>query len=472
MAVAYNNFSPQGPRRPQVGPQARPRVRVPMGGGPVGGGPMGGAPAVPRESRLNRAASGACRFVKPLVPYIKGAGAVGAALSAGSALVSDVGKTAENRTFPKAGAVADETRRLQGEADGFIDRETEGLKGALPYVGGLMTDIYDNTSELYNDIFPGQGPGIELAPGAVQGIADAKRKPDATSRGQSATGGSTSKYDDLLLNMLSGGGQGSQAPLAAPAPMAPQAPTNDSYFINNQTGAAPGEKQQFRDLPGTTLNASQPQQLPGGVQGQTPEYESPMVKAVDGLNLAQFDASKDSFGDILAKRFQNVNEGGKLLSAQAQMREQGEQRTRETEDRVFNADLLEQQQNSAYRDGNLALGRDQLIEQARSSDIGDIVSMRNTDVSAQGRGTKPMTAAEQVKNQDAQRELSYRQFPTAPSGFADAVPGLLAKGFTMEQVQDSFNYVSAAQAQSTGTSVEELDAANLYAAIAARLGVR
>jgi hypothetical protein len=296
--------------------------------------------------------------------------------------------------------------------------------------------------------------------------------PAATSRGQSATGGSTSKYDDLLLNMLSGGGQGSQAPLAAPAPMAPQAPTNDSYFINNQTGAAPGEKQQFRDLPGTTLNAAQPPQLPGGVQGQAPEYESPMVKAVDGLNLAQFDASKDSFGDILAKRFQNVNEGGKLLSAQAQMREQGEQRKRQTEDRVFDADLLEQQQNSAYRDGNLALGRDQLIEQARSSDIGDIVTLRGQDMSARGKAPKPMTSAEQVKDRAAKLELSYQQFPTAPSGFAEAVPGLMAKGLTMEQIQDSFNYVSEAQVQNTGTPVEELDAASLYAAIAARLGVR
>jgi hypothetical protein len=471
MAVAYNNFSPQGPRRPQVGPQARPRVRVPMGGGPVGGGPMGGAPAVPRESLLNRAASGAGRFVKPLVPYMKGAGPVGAALTVGSTLMSDVGKTAENRTFPKAGAVADETRRLQGEADGFIDRETEGLKGALPYVGGLMTDVKDRVSNFYGG-GPDLGPGIELTPGAVQGIADSKRMPAATPADQSAAGGSTSKYDDLLLNMLSGGGRGQQAPLAAPTPMVPEAATNDSYFINNQTGAAPGEKQQFRDLPGTTLNAAQPPQLPGGVQGQAPEYESPMVKAVDGLNLAQFDASKDSFGDILAKRFQNVNEGGKLLSAQAQMREQGEQRKRETEDRVFDADLLEQQQNSAYRDGNLALGRDQLIEQARSSDIGDIVSMRNTDVSSQGRGPKPMTAAEQVKNQAAERELSYQQFPTAPSGFADAVPGLLAKGATREQVQDAFDYVSAAQVQSTGTPVEELNAANLYAAIAARLDIR
>ncbi|MCP3670674.1 MAG: hypothetical protein GY814_09610, partial [Gammaproteobacteria bacterium] len=263
-------------------------------------------PKVPKVPFSERAGTAIGKFMKPLIPYAKVIPGVGTAATVAGTLMSDVNKTPENRTFPKAGAVADETRRLQGEADGFVAREMEGLKGAFPLVGGLMHDVKDRVANYYGN--SDLGPGIELTPGAAEaertGIP--YKAPVAAPTETSASTGpaSTSAYDLILAQL---GGQGQSEPEAAPV-----AVPNESYFINNQTGVAPGEKQYFRDLPGTTLNDPKPQlpqQLPAATQGQSPQYESPMAAATKNLNLARFDASEDSFGDLLAKRLHNVSEG-------------------------------------------------------------------------------------------------------------------------------------------------------------------
>ena len=122
-------------------------------------------PKIPFNERAGTAVG---KFVRPLMPFIRAIPGIGTALTIGGTLMSDVDKTEEERTFPRAGAVADETRRLQGEADGFFAREKEGLKGALPLVGGLMRDVYDRVSNFYGS-GPDLGPGIELTPGAKEG---------------------------------------------------------------------------------------------------------------------------------------------------------------------------------------------------------------------------------------------------------------------------------------------------------------
>lgn len=435
------------------------------------------APKVPKADFGTRAG----KFVKPLVPFARAIPGVGTALAVGGTLMSDVDQAPEDRTFPKAGAVADETRRLQGEADGFIAREKEGLKGALPLVGGLMTDVYDRVSNFYGD-GPDLGPGIEHTPGAAEALANPSKAPVVPPVTPAATGPATtsgSKYDDLLLAQLGGQGQ----PEAAPA--APTVKPNDSYFINNQTGEAPGEKQYFRDLPGTTLNDPQPQSQPGlpqrlpTAQGQNSAYESPMVAATKNLNLAQFDGHKDSFGDLLSKRLHNVNEGGKLIPALAQTKEAEEQQRRSEVDREFGLESLTQEQDNKYNTNTLALGRDELTGMNRRSNLDNLVRLRNTDVVSEtskanalvrGAATanKPRTPKQQLEDQNANIELDYRAYPNAPEGFVDEISTLMSTGASREQIQAAYKEVVGLSI-AAGRPENELDPRKLAQDVAAEL---
>ena len=422
------------------------------------------------------------RFVKPLVPYARAVPGIGTALAVGGTLMSDSDKAPENRTFPKASAVADETRRLQGEADGFFAREAEGLKGALPLVGGLMHDVKDRVANFYGNPFgiglPDLGPGIELTPGAAEGVKTgipykapvetSSATPPATPAGAATTSGS--KYDDLLLAQLSGSGQ-------PKAPEVVSARPNDSYFINNQGGEKPGEKQYFRDLPGTTLNDPQPQaglpqRLPATEQGSDVPYQSPMVAATENLNLARFNKN-DTYSDLLGKRLYNIGEGQSLIPASARTAEAEERRRRGETDREFGLDSLELSQNKEYDDNNLALGRDELEGRDRRSNIDNLVRLRGQDVvsetSRANANTRaaatPLSYEDQLSEQDALTELNLRDFTGAPAGFAEAATNFMHGGASRAQVRNAYNKVAAEQAAAFKTSVDELDAQKLYDAV-------
>ena len=435
----------------------------------------------PKIPFMQRAGTAAGTAVGKALPYLKALPVIGTAATIAGTLMSDVGKIEEERTFPRAGAVADETRRLQDEADGFIAREAEGLKGAFPLVGGMMLDVKDRVSSFYGNLYdkmtggPNVPSSMELTPSAAEAIANPPRKPAPTpassSTNISATNRFSSPYDALLLDRL---GRQDQAEVA------PTELVNNSYFINKQTGVAPGERQYFKDLPGTTLGKSElPQKLPDRTKEQSPAYESPMVAATKNLNLAHFDARKDSYGDLLSKWLHNVNEGGKLMPALAQTKERAEQQRRSETNRQFGFDALKLGQDEAYQSGTLELGTQELEERRRSSDISNIVRLRGQDLTAQTRTAlagakgepKALSYADQLDEQTALTELSLQQFSTAPPGFAEAVPSLVQQGASLEQIQDAFNRISAAQVAAFKTPVGELDPQKLYDAVARELGL-
>jgi len=399
------------------------------------------------------------------------------------AMLLDRSNAPEDRFLPHFGEVADSldfNARAAYDKGGVLPALGEVGKAIVPAVGGLMRDAGDtlvpdfihNAFADFKGLGPDLGPGIEHTPGAAAAIANQGRKPAPTPAGATASATSpTSKYDDLLLKALSG--QDQETPASTE-------PVDNNYFINHQTGRAPGEKQYFRDLPQAfPPKATLPQQLPDQAEGQSPAYESPLVAATENLNLPQIDASKDSYGDLLGKRLELVNEGGKLIPALARTKEQAEQQRQGEVDQQFGLDTLELGQDKAYQSGTLELGRQELGESRRSSDLSNIVRLRGQDVLANTRravatakGTKPRTYKQQIEDQDSLTELSRRRYPDAPVGFAEGVPGLVDQGFTEEQIQEAYNWVSAIQVKNTGTPVNELDVNNLYTAIAKRLGGR
>jgi hypothetical protein len=405
------------------------------------------------------------RMGKAIAPHLPGVGTIAKGLGKAAfplALAQSASSevASEDRLLPNFGNVADGLNILGPQAykeGGILPAVGEYGKSILPAVGGLMKDIGDSVvPDFVHDMVadfkglgPNLGPGIQHTPGAVEGLKTGipykpAATPPATPAATTSTSGSGSAFDKLLLARLGGQGQ------PAAAPVAPTPNSNDSYFINNQTGEAPGEKQLFRDLPGTSLQPTQ--QLPARPGEQGSAYESPMVAAANNLNLPQFDLKKDSYSDVMNKRMQMVNETGKLMPALAQTREVAEQQRRGEVDR-------------------------ELTGRNDRSNLDNIVRLRNQDVASNARrdlantaANKPMTNKQLVEDQDAQLELSRRQFPDAPSQFADAVPTFMQEGYSLKQVQDAYDWVSAIQVQNTGTPVNELDAKNLYAGVRKRLG--
>jgi len=360
---------------------------------------------------------------------------------------------------------------IQGRG-GFV---SSTLQDAFPTLGKIGKSIGDTVGEFVH------GPIAQYDPNRVDPEAEQTAQkqppvvPDASASATASVNAPSSRFDDLLAAQL--GGQGQPEPAAVPA-----AAPNESYFINNQGGEKPGEKQYFRNLPGTTLNDPQPQtQLPQRLptaQGQSPTYESPMVEATKNLNLARFDGHKDSFGDLLSKRLHNVSEGQKLLPALAQTREMEEQQRRSEEDRGFNLEALELSQNKEYDDNNLALGRDELVGRDKRSALDNLVRLRGQDVVARTSqanastraAADPLTFTEQLEEDQSLEEINRRDYINAPKGFPEAVSTLIQNGATRAQVRNAFNSVSADQSLAWKTPVNELDVQKLYNAVKKELG--
>ena len=370
-------------------------------------------------------------------PVIKGAGKLAGRLALPAALLQSASSEVapESKIFPKFGEIArineENSQKLWDEGRPFA-AVGETISNVLPAAGMALVDTKDFVVDTLGGLFNG---GSETKP-VVEPGKDTQTvvPPPPVATGSGPAPARTSKYDDLLLKQL-----------------------------NQEQPALP------QRLPVTEVT-----------QEQSPAYESPLATAAEKLKLARFDPRRDSFGDLLGARLQNVNEGGKLIPALAQTREMAEQQRRNEEDRDFGLKSSELGQNKAYQQGSLDLRGQELGETRRSSNIDNIVRLRGQDVAADtsravaqtrsAYATKPLTPKQQIENQDGEIELSLRQFPQAPPGFAEAVPDLLTKGYTRAQIQDAYNYVTAAQMKNTGTAVDALDPVILFAIIVARLG--
>jgi len=442
-------------------------------------------PKAPKPSLIQRGVN-AVGNVARKVPFKSLAGTT--ALPA--AMLYDRTNAPEDRMLPHFGEIADAVDMHAEKAyqeGGVLPALGEVGKGFIPSLVGLARDAGDTLvpdfihrafSDFQTDK-PDLGPGIEHTPGAAAAIAGQNKLPVVPGTSASAIASinaPSSKFDDLLAAQL--GGQGKPEPATAPV-VAP----NESYFINNDGGEKPGEKQYFRNLPGTTLNDPEPQlpqRLPTA-QGQSPAYESPMAAATKDLNLARFDKN-DSYADLLGKRLHNIGEGQTLIPALAQTKEMEEQQRRGEEDRGFNLESLELSQNKEYDDNTLVLGRDELEGRDRRSNIDSLVRLRGQDVIAKTSTTNaatkaaaantPLTFAEQLEEEDALTELNLRDYTNAPPGFAEAASRLVQAGASRAAVRDAFNDVSADQALAFDTPVDELDAQKLLDAVAKKLGQR
>lgn len=411
-----------------------------------------GAPKPPLGTRIGTA----------IAPHVQGLGkklAKGAGrLALPAALLQSASSEVapESKIFPKFGEIAriNEERAQQAyEEGGILPALGEVGSNILPAVGMAAVDIFD-----YGKSFFG---GDEARP-AISPITPSTTRPLTPTPAETETGVSL---------------PATAANLPVPVPT-PTERANKSFFINLQGGERPGEKQFFEDVR-LSSPAEQPEQLPARLPTRGQPGESPLVAAAQNLNLPQFDASRDSFGDLLGKRLQLINEGGKLIPALAQTKERAEQQRRGEVERGFGLEALGLEQDKEFRTSDLELAERELGERGRQSDIANIVRLRGQDIDASTRravaGAKaakdPLDFEEQLKQQESLTELSLRDYPTAPAGFAEAVPGLIQQGASRAQVQDAFNQVSADQVLAFKTPVNELDPQKFYDAVAKVLGL-
>ena len=367
-------------------------------------------------------------------PVIKGAGKLAGRLALPAALLQSASSEVapESKIFPKFGEIArineENSQKLYDEGRPFA-AVGETISNVLPAAGMALVDTKDFVVDTLGGLFNG---GSETKP-VVEPGKDTQTvvPPPPVATGSGPAPARTSKYDDLLLKQL-----------------------------NQEQPALP------QRLPATEVT-----------QEQSPAYESPLATAAEKLKLARFDPRRDSFGDLLGARLQNVNEGGKLIPALAQTREMAEQQRRNEEDRDFGLESLELGQNKAYQEGSLDLRGQELGETRRSSNIDNIVRLRGQDVAADtsravaqtraSSATKPLTYKQQLDERNAIVEIGTALIPDAPVELIDAMPSLVQQGIAPEKIARAYREVMAMHEQNTGSA--EVAPEKLLNAIVARL---
>lgn len=368
------------------------------------------APKVPFGERVGTAAG---RFVKS--PVGKFAAKAAFPLALAQSASSEVAP--ESKLFPRFGEVAgiSEKRAQKAyEEGGVLPALKEVGSAVFPAVGGIMRDVGDYAGNLFG--------GGEV--GEAKLAEEPATQPSVTPQARQV--------------------QPAQLPVEQVQP-------SQNYFIRTAgKGVSPlGEKQVLpASVPRQDL-ATLPQRPQAGdfIDTQSPEYRSPMAEAVGNLNLPRFDASRDSYGDLMGKRLQMLNQGASLLPARAQTAEMAEQQRRGEVDRDFGLETLEFDRGTALKEADLARSFTQMGETRRRTDLDRLATMRGQDMRLKGaKSAQPLTYKEQVENQEYLGTLTANMFSDAPEEFANIVPALVQQsGQSPEQVLDIYQRITAIQ---------------------------
>ena len=431
----YDELNLRGLAASKKGP-AKPRMQVGMGSGARVAAP----PVVPKESLLNRGASAAGRGIARLAPAARLAGPLGAVAGLGTALFSDRDKVEEDRTFPIAGSVADAAdemsalRERQGE--GNLAQLSEQFKAVPALAGGVVKDVYNKASNLYQDIFPpSEASSMQLTPEREEAQTYTPLPATLPARG---TG---SSLDQIIINQLAGG----QARAPAPAPEVVAnpnvvGPDNNSYFVNNESGVAPGEKQFFREMP--KAFGDQPSQelaapqAPGGiVNGRNGRgSDLPGIKSL---------TSQSSFGDIMKTRFDLFNQRVARLPGLEAQGKAASQRKQSNLDRGYNLDVAKFGQTSRAENERLRQGFERIQNTRGNSRLQNLIKIRGQDKRAAGQVDKPLTYKDQLEQRQSLAGLTDLMFPP---GVASYAPDLVQQsGQSPEAVLDVYHQILAAQ---------------------------